>query len=181
MAAAAGFDWARWGAAAWDIAKQSATAGVAFLAGLPRNCYLASAHAAMVCTDMDPQYTATPGFGPFALGWGWLVLGGLLGVLLTLSFLTLTGRIKQEPSVMHLAVLMQQFAMPVASQPAQPSVMSQQARADALRYISIAGQPALRELASAARMSDGAFLAHLTGTCMQGAVSQAPPGLTIHQ
>ena len=176
MAAAAGFDWAGWAATAWDVAQRATTSGLAFMAALPRNCYLASAHAAMVCAETDPQYTTVPGFGPIALGWGWLLLGILTGMLLTLSLLTLTGRIKQEPSIMQLAALMQPATMASAAPMPHASVLTSQARADALRYIALAGQPALRELAAAARMSEGAFLAHLTGFGAQGA-----PGLTIHQ
>ena len=106
-AAAAGVDWAGLAAATWGVARQAAASGTAFLAGLPRTCYLATAHAAMVCAGEEPDFTTLPGFGPIALGWGWLLLGGLLGTLLTLSILTLCGKIKQEPSIAQLAALMQ--------------------------------------------------------------------------
>ena len=118
MAAIAGIDWAAWRTTAWTVAQQAATSGLVFLAGLPRDCYLATAHAGMVCTERNPEYTTMPGFGPFAVGWGWLCLGGVAGALLTLSFLAVTGRIKQEPSISQLAALMQPTSMsPSASSP----------------------------------------------------------------
>ena len=172
MAAAAGIDWAAWGAAAWGTAQRASTAGVAYLAGLPRNCYLASAHAAMVCAEIDTQYATIPGFGPIALGWGWLLLGMTSGIVLILAILAITGRMKQEPFIVQLAALMQPQRLPMAA----TSPMTSQAHADALRYVAMAGQPALRELAAAARMSESAFLCHLTGCALQSA-----PGLTIHQ
>ena len=177
MAAVVGFDWVGWGATTWAVAQRAATSGLAFLAALPRNCALASAHAAMVCAERDVEYTTLPGFGPIAIGWGWLLLGILVGALLTLSLLTLAGKIKQEPSILQLAALMQPTAMAAPAAPLPYAlVMTAQARADAMRYIALAGQPALRELATAARMSEASFLAHLTATEPHGA-----PGLTIHQ
>ena len=175
-AAAAGIDWAAWGTAALGAAQQATTAGLAYLAGLPRNCFLATAHASMVCTNRDPQYETLPGFGPIALGWGWLLLGMMFGVLLTLSALTITGKIKQEPSIMQLAALMRtEVQAATAPLPHAPATTSQ-GRADALRYIAMAPETGLRELATAARMSDGAFLAMITGSATPRA-----PGLTIHQ
>ena len=38
------------------------------------------AHAALTCSGATPRYF-TPGFGPLALAWGWLLLGVLLGLL----------------------------------------------------------------------------------------------------
>ena len=49
-------------------------------ASLPPTCRESLAHAALTCSGAVPRYF-TPGFGPLALGWGWLLLGVLLGLL----------------------------------------------------------------------------------------------------
>ena len=64
MAAIAGIDWAAWRTTAWTVAQQAATSGLAYLAGLPRNCYLATAHAGMVCTERNPEYRQCLGSVP---------------------------------------------------------------------------------------------------------------------
>ena len=56
-----------------------------FLASLPRECYLAAAHATAICTGQDPHYYAVPGFGPIVLGYGWMVVGIIAGVLIMQS------------------------------------------------------------------------------------------------
>ena len=62
-----------------------ATAGMqgtwAFFSTLPRDCYQATVHTALVCHGSTPQYEMIPGFGPIALGWGWMVLGAGLGFI----------------------------------------------------------------------------------------------------
>ena len=79
-------------------------------------------------------------------------------------------------SSMLLAVMPKNDLVATATPESHTSTLTYQGRADALRYIALAGQPALRELASAARMSEAAFLAHLIGIPSQGA-----PGLMMHQ
>ena len=119
-------------------------------------------HAAAVCLDEAHQYQAIPGFAPLAVSWGWLLLGVILGACSVLVVLTMAGKLHQQPTVQQLGSLM---AHGQGMQTAQ-----QQARADALRYIALGGQPALREMAMASRMSEAAFLAHLTSSNPTGAM-----------
>ena len=52
-------------------------------AGLPATCRQAAAHAALVCSGMDPVYFSA-GSVPLSLAWGWLLSGLLLVALLGL-------------------------------------------------------------------------------------------------
>ena len=58
----------------------SACAGAYSAASLPPTCRESLTHAALTCSGVTPRYF-TPGFGPLALAWGWLLLGVLLGLL----------------------------------------------------------------------------------------------------
>ena len=97
-----------------------------------------------------------PGFAPLAVSWGWLVLGFAAGACTMLVGLMVTGKLHKQPTLVQLGTLMETGAF-TGTQP------QQQARADALRYIALGGQPALRELAAACRMTESAFLSHITG------------------
>ena len=151
-AAISSFDWQ----GIWQVTQRTSGAALAFLSGLPRDCKLASLHAAAVCMDQTPQYHTVPGFAPLAVSWGWLVLGFTAGACAMLICLLITGKLHKQPTLVQLGTLME-------TAPAVPTQTQQQARADALRYIALGGQPALRELATASRMSESAFLAHITG------------------
>ena len=136
---------------------------------------MAAMHTAAVCWDpqQPPQYH-TPGFAPIAVSWGWLVLGIAVGAMLSYVGLMLTGRLRTEPTIMQLGSLVQ----PAGAPQAVPTPMQAQARADALQYIARAGQPALQELASAARISEARFLAQLVSSRASASSNGAPPGLT---
>ena len=61
-------------------AYSAASSAVWWAASLPPTCRESLAHAALPCSGAIPRYF-TPGFGPLALAWGWLLLGVLLGLL----------------------------------------------------------------------------------------------------
>eukprot|EP00439_Symbiodinium_sp_Y106_P052263 s6992_g7.t1 len=61
-------------------AYSAASSAVWWAASLPPTCRESMAHAALTCSGATPRYF-TPGFGPLALAWGWLLLGVLLGLL----------------------------------------------------------------------------------------------------
>jgi hypothetical protein len=154
MAALAGIDWVQHAGTAWNFAKASATAGLAFVAALPRTCQLASAHAALVRGGVEPQYYATPGFGPLEVGWGWLLLGMATGAVAMLLCLQLAGWVHREPTIAMLAQV-------ANAQPA--NVYANQHHADVLRYVTAGGRPALQELAGATGMTEAQFLQRILG------------------
>ena len=55
-------------------AYSAASSAAWWAASLPHTCRESLAHAALTCSGTTPRYF-TPGFGPLALGWGWLLLG----------------------------------------------------------------------------------------------------------
>ena len=153
LAGLAAVDWSALGTATWGVARQASTSTLAYLAGLPRDCKLATMHAASICFDQNPTYHVIPGFAPLAASWGWLLLGMITGAMLMLICLMFMGKLRHDPSIAHLSAIMT---------PGPSTRRQQQARADALRYIAVGGQPALRELATAARMTEADLLSSLT-------------------
>ena len=70
-------DWAGW--AEW--AGERGRSAYAFSSSFPRDCRAATAQTALVCAGYAPEHTmGPPSFGSFALRWGWLVAGILIGV-----------------------------------------------------------------------------------------------------
>ena len=65
--------------AAWAASR--GWEGVRATASLPPTCRQAVAHAALVCSGVEPVCFSA-GCGPFSLVWGWLLLGLVLGALL---------------------------------------------------------------------------------------------------
>ena len=61
-------------------AYSAVSSAVWWAASLPPTCKESLTHAALTCSGATPRYF-TPGFGPLALAWGWLLLGILLGLL----------------------------------------------------------------------------------------------------
>ena len=82
---AAGIPWGRvWdaGVGAYSLASSAASHSYAAAAAMPTECKQATAHAGMVCAGYIPEYHLTPGFGPWPFGWGWLLVGIFLGILI---------------------------------------------------------------------------------------------------
>ena len=49
------------------------------------------------CMGYEPPVQYTRGFGPFALAWGWCLVGLTIGFLIGLNFWDLLGRLEQVP------------------------------------------------------------------------------------
>ena len=131
----AGFDWRIALSSFGGWLRRASGSSLAFLSSLPRDCKLATAHAALICSGEDMQYHRTPGFGPIGISWGWLLLGFVLGGIIGVAVM----------------VLLQWRGHGGIS-------ASERARLDVLSYLSSGGRPALRELASASGVSEDEFV-----------------------
>ena len=100
-----GIDWLGRAGVAWNWGQQAATSAQARLVGLPRDCRLATQHAAMLRPGQDPQYYTVPGFGPFVAAWGWFFVGTVLGAVLAALFAAVTGNPRREPAINTLAAV----------------------------------------------------------------------------
>ena len=157
LATFASVEWLELGRATWTWGRESSVSAGAFLAGLPRDCRLATMHAATICVGQEPQYYAIPGFGPIGAAWGWFLAGGAVGAVLTVLLMVLTGNLRREPSIATLAA---------AAQPAPPGLAAtahEQARQGVLTFLAAGGRPALRDLASATGLPEQDFVATLLG------------------
>lgn len=143
-------NWRQHAGTALTAAQSWLADGFTYLTTLPRDCVLATAHATMVCTWAPPEYTI-PGFGPLAVGWGWLLLGVLQGALLTLLFMFCTGRVRGPA-----------FAQPrlaqVAAQIPAPAPDSTETPDDVLLYLASGGRSALQDMAARAGMTETQLL-----------------------
>ena len=166
LAAAGGVNWIQGVQQAWGWVRAQSGAGIAFLAALPRDCQSASTHAALVCAGYVPEYFTTPGFPPLSLGWGWLLLGMFVGVVMTLLLLSMTDRLHRMPSLATLAHL--------AGNGQMPNNQLEDARQDLLRYVST-GRPALQRMASLSGMSEMELLRRAYAIAPAG----APPGISL--
>ena len=167
----AGLEWSQHLTTAWQ--HMYANGAWAFLFALPRDCTLASIHTAMVCGGATPAYI-TPGFGPFSLAWGWLVVGVLMGALMTYAVLSFLGMLRQRPPVAPFmllppapvpgpappapAVSPAPAPAPVAPVPVLARTPADQAREELLEYLASGGTAALQDLAASNGMSESEFL-----------------------
>ena len=136
----------------------SVRGGLVYLAALPRTCHVASAHEAMVCAGSPPEY-AMSGFGPFALGWGWMLIGMWVGVTTTLLVLLLTGHIRRDVSMATLARL-------AAPSPAT-QMPNQVPLPDVLNYLAAGGRTALQDMSAAMGISETEVLQRALGVPRQ--------------
>ena len=143
------------------IGRLQSNSGAAFMLSLPPSCKLAAVHAGLVCAGQTPEYAAIPGFAPLSYSWGWLVVGTILGSVLTSLLLSLAGLLRREPSITTLAAM----AHPPTPHRPPPGLTSprDRAREDVLTYVAGGGRPALTELSTASGMSEIDFLLTLLG------------------
>ena len=132
-----------WSASAASYGWHAARAA----AGLPATCRQAAAHAALVCSGMDPVYFSA-GFAPLSLAWGWLLLGLLLGALL-------------RPYIATCTLALLQLAPPtralMARAPLQPADARANAAVEVLRCVALGGHDELRALATGAGLTPAAL------------------------
>ena len=152
----AGIDFRGWCVSAYQVSHTASLSALTYLAALPKDCKLASLHAAMVCSWEEPAYYSVPGFGPFSLAWGWLLLGVGVGSALSALWMSWMGHLKLDPSVGTLAALV--TPAPV------PEITRVRARNDVLNFIAAGGSSALQELAAASSMTEQALLTAVIGT-----------------
>ena len=67
---------------------RAAGSALAVLTALPRDCHLASLHTALISAGTDIQYVR-PGFGPWAIGWGWYLVGCATGMAISIFIMLL--------------------------------------------------------------------------------------------
>ena len=148
-------NWRQHAGTAIAAAQGWLTDGFTFLSVLPRDCVMATAHATMVCTWSPPEYTI-PGFGPLAIGWGWLLLGAVQGAMLALLFMYWTGRVRGVACAMpDVAQMVRQIPAAVQDAPEPPQ--------DVLAYLAAGGREALQDLAARANTTGTQLLQRVFG------------------
>ena len=134
-------------------AYSAASSAVWWAASLPPTCRESLAHAALTCSGATPRYF-TPGFGPLALAWGWLLLGVLLGLLFRRAVATmaaLAGGHTAESAPCSWEALLRELS----ARTQDPH------RHEVLHYLLQGGEAAARELSQASHCTPAALLARL--------------------
>ncbi|CAE7669743.1 unnamed protein product [Symbiodinium sp. CCMP2592] len=122
-------------------AYSAASSAVWWAASLPPTCRESMAHAALTCSGATPRYF-TPGFGPLALGWGWLVVGVLIGLLSRRAVSAVVALAGGRPSP-HTPSNWEALMCELAARTQDPH------RHEVLQYILQGGETALDELSQA--------------------------------
>ena len=78
-------------------ASANARSVSAFYISLPTDCRGSIIHVASVCMGSGPLYFPTPGFAPFSLSWGWLLIGWLIGTMIGMYVTRMIGPTLQQP------------------------------------------------------------------------------------
>ncbi len=99
-----------------------------------------------------------PGFAPISVSWGWLMVGMIIGVVMTLLILMLTGCLRRD---INAAALARVAAAPPV--PAGGALATHQPPQEILQYITHGGRPALQELAGATGLTEAEFLQRVFG------------------
>ena len=134
-------------------AYSAASSAVWWAASLPPTCRESLAHAALTCSGATPRYF-TPGFGPLALAWGWLLLGVLLGLLFrraAAALVALAGGHAPQCAPCSWEALLRELA----ARTEDPN------RHEVLQYLLQGGEAAVRDLSQATNRTPTALMAHL--------------------
>ncbi|CAE7317842.1 unnamed protein product [Symbiodinium sp. CCMP2592] len=134
-------------------AYSAASSAVWWAASLPPTCRESMAHAALTCSGATPRYF-TPGFGPLALGWGWLVVGVLIDLLSRRAVSAVVALAGGRPSP-HTPSNWEALMCELAARTQDPH------RHEVLQYILQGGETALDELSQASGRTSASLLAHL--------------------
>ena len=134
-------------------AYSAASSAVWWAASLPPTCRESLTHAALTCSGATPRYF-TPGFGPLALAWGWLLLGVLLGLLFrraAAALVALAGGHAPQCAPCSWEALLRELA----ARTEDPN------RHEVLQYLLQGGEAAVRDLSQATNRTPTALMAHL--------------------
>ena len=141
------------GVVGYGWVSSAASRSYATAAALPTECKQASVHAGLACAGFPADSRVIPCFGPFPLGWGWLVTGILVGALLTtVVFLS------RQRGWGH----------------GRPQTRADQERHNLLDHIRAHGRLALQEFANLANTTEVEMLFRIVGIQPP---AQRPPGL----
>ena len=124
-------------------AYSAASSAVWWAASLPPTCRESLTHAALTCSGATPRYF-TPGFGPLALAWGWLLLGVLLGLLFrraAAALVALAGGHAPQCAPCSWEALLRELA----ARTEDPN------RHEVLQYLLQGGEAAVRDLSQATK------------------------------
>ena len=160
----------------------AAGSALAFLSTLPRECKLATVHASAICAGENPAYYSTPGFGPFAVCYGWLALGMMIRIVVAILIMMCAGYSRHPPGPPPTAIapptvpLMPPNGMGVAPPlPALAPTPEEAARLEVIRALAAGGQAVLQQRAQLAGLTETEFLRRLTGLPALAPAPQ-PPG-----
>ena len=149
-------------------AAQASRGATAFLIGLPRECQLASIHAAAICAGESPQYFTVPGFPPIAVSWGWLVSGITIGLAMGIWCMT----------ILWVLCNSKRNNDPMPPPPPFPwPTPRERAQLEVLRALRAGGRAALGQMAAQNGRSETEFLYHLAGVPPPHAGGPAPGGV----
>ncbi|CAE7030350.1 unnamed protein product [Symbiodinium sp. CCMP2592] len=152
-------------------AYSAASSAVWWAASLPPTCRESMAHAALTCSGATPRYF-TPGFGPLALGWGWLVVGVLIGLLSRRAVSAVVALAGGRPSP-HTPSNWEALMCELAARTQDPH------RHEVLQYILQGGDTALDELSQASGRTSAPLLAHLLAD--DAVADGAAGGTSVHK
>ena len=125
------------GGKAWNFASAAADQAAVYWAAAPRECKHALIFAGNICAGVEPVQYYTRGFGPLALGWGWLSVGLLLGLLLGLNSRDIVAALEKYGHRVEMPRASLQIAAPAPLQPPpglQPMPLWHQAARNALAF-----------------------------------------------
>ena len=134
-------------------AYSAASSALWWAVSLPATCRESLAHAALTCSGATPRYF-TPGFGPLALAWGWLLLGVLLGLLggrAAAALVAMAGGYQTMQATGSWEALLREH-LARTRDPHRQAV---------LQYLLEGGDAALHEVSGASGRTPAALMAHL--------------------
>jgi hypothetical protein len=79
---------------AWSQASVAAAHASVIWSQATPDCRSATLLATNICLGVTPLSVVTPGLGPLSLGWGWALIGFIIGILTGLHFWDLVARLE---------------------------------------------------------------------------------------
>jgi hypothetical protein len=104
-----------WALNVWSQASVAAAHASVIWAQASPDCRSATLLATNICLGVTPLSVVTPGLGPLSLGWGWALIGFLVGILAGLHFWELVARL--EPLLSFVFRHSRGLALPAEQRP----------------------------------------------------------------